>query len=170
MKRLILVRHAKTEPLSDVGTDFNRALKKRGYKDSELVANDLKMKGYIPDVIISSPATRALQTATKFADIFSIKESNIRQADFIYHGDTVSGMLSGIASLAQDADTVMVVGHNPDIAMLSIQLTRDDLYHFPTTASTVIDFSISDWNEMIDVIGRLEYFVYPKELKEKEKK
>ncbi|TCO07315.1 SixA phosphatase family protein [Natronoflexus pectinivorans] len=165
MKRLILVRHAKTEAYSDAGSDFNRKLKKRGHKDATLVARNLKEKGYHPDVIISSPATRALQTAEIFSRVFDLDIMTIQQASFIYDGDTTAGMLNGISQLCGEAKTALVVGHNPDIAMLSIRLSGQDMFHFPTTASTVISFPITKWSDMEVGKGRKEYFIYPKVLK-----
>ncbi len=165
MKRLILVRHAKTEPLTDAASDFERKLKRRGINDAALVARDLKSRAYVPEVLISSPAKRAIQTAHVFAEAYGIPLDDIKQAMFVYDGDTTARMLDAIAGLAGNADTVMVVGHNPDMATLSMLLSREDFYHFPTGACTVITFSITDWQDMNVGQGRSEYFVYPKSLK-----
>src|SRR5690554_4763910 len=116
MKKLVLVRHAKTEALSDVRSDFGRRLKKRGWSDARLIAELMKEKQYATDKIISSPATRAWQTATVFADVFGIKESNIISAKILYDGDTTEGLLDAIADFAGKAKTIVVVGHNPDMA------------------------------------------------------
>lgn len=165
MKRLILVRHAKTEPLTDAVSDFERKLKKRGLSDAALVAGDLKARDYVPEVIIASPAKRAIQTAEVYAQTFDIPQKDIHQAMFVYDGDTTARMLDAIAGLAGNAETVMVVGHNPDMATLSMLLTREDFYHYPTCASSVISFSITDWQEMNVGQGRSEYFVYPRLIK-----
>ncbi|WP_044117963.1 SixA phosphatase family protein [Alkaliflexus imshenetskii] len=168
MKRLILVRHAKTEPLTDALSDFERQLKKRGHNDARLVANELKDKGFCPDTIISSPAVRAIQTARVFADVFEIPALQIKQAGFIYDGETTAGLLSGITSMAGGEETVLVVGHNPDIAMLSMRLTGEAFAHFPTTATLVIAFSASTWSDISVGTGRAEYFVYPRLLKDEQ--
>ncbi|MDG5800841.1 histidine phosphatase family protein [Marinilabiliaceae bacterium ANBcel2] len=168
MKRLILVRHAKTEPMSDAGSDYSRKLKKRGHKDAAIVSQHLQQKGYTPDAIISSPATRALQTAEIFAETYDIDSSEIREAPFLYDGETTIGFLAGIASEAQAGEeTLMVVGHNPDMAMLSMRLTNKEFFNFPTCAVTVINFSVNEWSDMQARSGRAEYFIYPKKLKEK---
>lgn len=165
MKKLILVRHAKTEPLTDAASDFERKLKKRGLNDAALVAADLKARGYVPDVLIASPAKRAIQTAQVYAGVFGIQEDDIQQSMFVYDGDTTARMLDAIAGLAGNAETVMVVGHNPDMATLSMLLTREDFFHYPTCASSVIAFSITDWKDMNVGQGKSEYFVYPRILK-----
>ncbi len=167
MKRLILVRHAKTEPLTDADSDFERQLKKRGQKDARLISDHLTGKRMVPGLIVSSPAIRAMQTARIMAGAFSIPEAGIVEAPFIYQGFTVDEFISRIADLAGNADTVMVVGHNPEIAHMAIQLADDNFVRFPTSATAVIAFSVSHWNEIKPKKGRAELFVYPKELKGK---
>ncbi|HKL72328.1 MAG TPA: histidine phosphatase family protein [Marinilabiliaceae bacterium] len=165
MKKLILVRHAKTEALSDVGSDFGRRLKKRGWSDARLIAELMKEKQYAPDKIISSPATRAWQTATVFADVFGIKESNIISAKILYDGDTTEGLLDAIADFAGKAKTIVVVGHNPDMAVLSMRLLNERFEKFPTSATVAINFPISNWHDMQVGSGSMELHVYPKLLK-----
>lgn len=167
MKRLILVRHAKTEPLTDADSDFERQLKKRGHKDARLVSDHLTGKRIVPDLIISSPAQRALQTARIMAGAFSIPESGIIEAPFIYEGFTIDEFTAQIARLAGNKDSVMVVGHNPEIALMAIQYTEDNYFNFPTTATAVINFSVSQWSDIKPRQGRTETFLYPKELKGK---
>ena len=162
MKKLILVRHAKTEALSDVGTDFDRKLKRRGWSDAKLVAEVLKEKGCIPDKIISSPAIRAWQTATVFADVFKMKESSILSAKILYDGDTTEGLLDAIAGLAGKSKTIIVVGHNPDMATLSMRLLNERIEKFPTTAAITINFSISNWHDMQVGAGSMGLHIYPK--------
>lgn len=165
MKRLILVRHAKTEALTDAQSDFERKLKKRGHSDADLVARDLLVRALRPEALISSPAVRALQTADIFAGVLQVPVEGRHEARFLYDGDTTAGMLEHLSRLADGADTVMVVGHNPDMASLSMRLTQEHFFHFPTCAAVVISFDIEGWDEMNVGMGRSEYFIYPKALK-----
>lgn len=167
MKRLILVRHAKTEPLTDADSDFSRQLKKRGHKDARMISDHLIGKSLVPDLIISSPARRTLQTAQIMAGAFSIPESEITAVSFIYDGFSLDELVNEISSLASDKETVMVIGHNPDIALMAIQLSGDNFFHFPTSATAVIGFTVSEWSQIKAGAGRTEMFVYPKELKGK---
>jgi phosphohistidine phosphatase len=167
MKRLILVRHAKTEPLTDAESDFERQLKKRGHKDSRLVSDHLIGKRMVPEIIISSPASRALQTARIMAGAFSIPESEIKEVPFIYEGASVDELIATISELAGDKDSVMVVGHNPDIALMAIQFSGDNFFYFPTSATAIIGFSASEWSQIKSGQGRTELFVFPRELKGK---
>ena len=156
MKKLILARHAKTEPLSDAGTDFERKLKKRGITDAGLVA----------ELIISSPARRAMQTARIYAEAFNIPEDDIVVARILYDGDTTERMIAAIAELARDTSTLMVVGHNPDMARLSMLLSSQEFYHYPTSAVTVISFPVMMWQEVEVGRGKADYFTYPRMLKD----
>lgn len=165
MKQLILVRHAKTEPLSGSLNDFDRKLKKRGFIDAQLVSEELTKNKILPELIISSPAARAMQTAEIMADAFGITHKSIVVAPFIYDGHTTAGFLDGIATLADEKQSVMVVGHNPDMAMLSMKLTGENFYNFPTTATTVISFSVENWYNLEPGKGSLELFLFPKMLK-----
>lgn len=167
MKQLILVRHAKTEPLTDAENDFERKLKKRGHKDARLVSDYLIGKNVAPDVIISSPAVRALQTAKIMAGAFSIPESDVKEASFIYGGFTNEEFIDQMAELGGDTDSVMVVGHNPEIALMAVKLTGENFFHFPTTATVVLNFSAPRWSEIKIGQGKNQLFVYPKELKDK---
>ena len=167
MKQLILVRHAKTEALTDAENDFERKLKKRGHKDARLVSDYLIGKGVAPDLIISSPAVRALQTAKIMAGAFNIPESDVKKAPFIYGGFSNEEFINHIDELSGDAGSVMVVGHNPEIALTAVELTAENFFHFPTTATVVLNFSAGSWSQITGGQGKIQLFVYPKELKNK---
>lgn len=167
MKKLILVRHAKTEQLYDYSkSDFDRELLPRGHKDSELIARHLKAKGHLPDLMISSTAKRAQQTAILFADYFAYPKEKIQNEQFIYGGYTTSQMLRFIGGCSDAYDSIIIFGHNPDIAGFTIKLIEDDLWHFPTGCASVIAFSVDSWKDIEVRAGKLELHVYPAMLKE----
>ena len=167
MKKLILVRHAKTVQLQDYSkSDFDRELLPRGHKDSELIARHLKAKGYMPDLMISSTAKRAQQTAVLFAENFGYPTGKIQNEQFIYDGYTTSQMLQFISGCSNNIDTIIIFGHNPDIAGFTINLIEDDLWHFPTGCASVIAFDVDSWKDIEARAGKLELHVYPGMLKE----
>ncbi len=163
MKRLILVRHAKTEQLDyhSVKTDYQRELKPRGYADSKLIAEKLVKMGIKPDLIVSSSAKRAKQTAKLFAQQLQYDPELIDYHRFIYDGYTTSEFLGFLEQFGQNHETIMVVGHNPEIAMLAINLSEGDYYHFPTCATTAINFNTDDWKAINAREGKPEWFIYP---------
>lgn len=168
MKRLFLVRHAKTELLDSGKTDFERRLKGRGHSDARLMADYLKKNGYLPDVIVSSDARRAIQTATNMASIFGIEEDQIVQTRFIYSGFEAGELLAKLQRVARGKNSMMIVGHNPDIALAAMQLSSGNFFHFPTAAVAVIKFEGDEWNEVGDKKGVTELFISPREVKEKD--
>ena len=167
MKKLILVRHAKTEQIYDYSTsDFDRKLLPRGRKDSIIIADQLKIKGYTPDLFVTSKAKRARQTAKIYAEKLGYPENKILKEQFIYDGYTTSEILDYIAKTGNDSNTLIIFGHNPDIAGLTVNLVTEDLWHFPTSSTTVINFDVNSWNEIEARIGKVELHIYPKMFKE----
>lgn len=167
MKKLILIRHAKTESPSFASQDFERKLKKRGWSDAKLIAEYILDKGCKPEKIITSPAVRAYQTSTVFCDVNNYAEKNMSKLPILYDGDTTQAMLDAISSVAGDSKTVMVIGHNPDMAILAMRLTGQRIEKFPTTGTVVINFDVDNWSQIEVGKGYLELFVYPSMLKNK---
>lgn len=166
MKKLILVRHAKTEQLNDFSqSDFDRRLLPRGNKDATLIAEQLKAKDIFPDLFITSKAKRAKQTANIYADILKYKTGDILKEQFIYDGYTTSEMLNFINQLNNKLDSVIIFGHNPDIANFTVNLVNDDIWHFPTSCTTVINFDIKSWKDIKAREGKMELYIYPKMFK-----
>lgn len=165
MKRLVLIRHAKTEGIHDGITDFERQLEPRGVTDAREIALHLKAKGCHPDIIISSNASRALQTSQIMAEAVDYSVSDIKEAAFIYHGYTTGDFLDYLSKIDSQMNEVWVVGHNPDIAILASQLTNDFFNHFPTSSAAVIVFQSDVWSEVAARSGKIEHFVFPKDIK-----
>lgn len=167
MKTLILTRHAKTEQLSYMSSksDFERELKPRGYNDSKLIANDLLQRNIIPDLLITSKAQRAEQTAAIFADTFNMDKSLMVHEQFLYDGYTTSELITYLGQYNHTCNTIMLVGHNPEIAMTAITLTDSDYLHFPTTGTIAITFNVNNWEDINAREGKIDWFVSPKMLK-----
>ncbi len=165
MKRLILVRHSKAEEQLGSQDDKDRNLKSRGRSDARLIAEKLLEEGIKPGLIISSSARRAMQTAQIIADSFGYTKDKINYHDFIYDGYTSGEFVTFISKMPNHIDQILVVGHNPEIAMLAINLTGGNFFHFPTTATVVIRFNIDDWKNANSREGKSEMFLYPKMLK-----
>ena len=147
MDRLILLRHGKAEADAPSGQDFDRALTDRGRRDVVLVARALADAGIAPDLVLVSPAARALQTWEAAAPVFP--KAKVEPALALYD-ITPDEILLLARNDGEQARTVMVVGHNPGLGMLANLLsrqmqisaeTRTGLAHgFPTGAAAAIDF------------------------------
>lgn len=167
MKTLLLTRHAKTEQLSYLNSksDFERALTTRGIHDAGLVAQDILQRHAMPDLLITSKAKRAKQTTHIFAESFGIAKTAIVQEQFLYDGYTTSELIDYLSQYQTRYDTIMIVGHNPEIAMTAITLTDSSYLHFPTTGTIAISFEANNWEDINAREGKTEWFVNPKILK-----
>jgi phosphohistidine phosphatase len=144
MKRLILFRHGKTERHALSGEDFDRRLTVRGCEDSHLMAKVLAEAGLAPDLVLISSAARAQETWDAAKTVFPGVKCETRPE--LYNADQRD--LSRIARKA-DADTVMIVAHNPGLQALTEALIDDAgdaalesklRDGFPTAAIAVFDF------------------------------
>ena len=121
MKRLILMRHAKTEPWSEGLDDFARALLPRGVSDAQLVAEEIKARGWSPNLILVSTARRARETCSEVAKI--IEDERVRPMEALY----LSGMrgLNEAVRSAETEPTVMLIGHNPGLHDFACEIFRE---------------------------------------------
>ncbi len=166
MKRLVLVRHAKTEVIRYDITDYQRSLKERGINDSKLIANKLLLKDIIPNLIVSSPANRAIETTLLFADILKYPTEKIVKIDDLYDGFTTQEFLDMLNELGENHETVMIVGHNPSIEYLAFNLTEEFYEAVPTCTVIGIEFDIKKWSDLEVRTGQISFFEYPKKYKE----
>ncbi len=166
MKRLILVRHSKTEHYNFEVTDFERSLTKRGKSDAGIIAEQLKNNGIVPDYFISSKAKRALQTTSVFAGVLNFPEERVNIQQFLYNGYTTNEFLNFISTVDNTYNTIIVIAHNPDIASLASSLSEEEFYHFPTTATAVINFDTDKWDRINAREGKVHLFLYPRIFKE----
>lgn len=111
MKRLILMRHAKTEPWYQGSDDAGRALLARGKSDAQLVAADLKTRGWLPDQVLISSARRTRETWAEMK--LALPEARSEVLDGLYLAGTSA--LEAAISAHQACQTLMVLGHNPGI-------------------------------------------------------
>ena len=103
MKRVVIVRHAKSVPYG-YDDDFNRDLKSRGVTDAEKISSELKNMGIKPDAMVSSPAKRALKTATIFSENLGFNKNEIREVEDIYDGLTTSEFIDLIHELPESSN------------------------------------------------------------------
>jgi phosphohistidine phosphatase len=160
MKTLLLLRHAKSDWNQPDIKDHDRPLNKRGKKEAPRVGRYLLQNNLVPDLILSSTAQRARDTAQAAADGCGFDE----QIDFyqdLYLSDT-SCYLDILQRLPDEANRVMVVGHNPDLEDLLTLLT-DVTEHITTATLAQIDLPISSWQELNEATdGRLQKIWSPR--------
>lgn len=161
MKRLVIVRHAKAVPYG-YDMDFDRELTDRGENDAANIGRELNKKGIVPDLMISSPAARALKTARIFAQNLGYERDKIKELMVIYEGLTTSGFLSIVHQLPVDAQTVFFFGHNPGFHYLVSNLLAEFLGEMPTCSTVGIDFNVESWSEIEARTGKAAFHFVPK--------
>ena len=160
-KKLYLIRHAKSSWDDSNQSDIQRTLNTRGLKDSPLMAELIKGKNIIPDLIISSPAARALSTAEIFADVFYYNKKKIVSDERIYEAATRE-LITVIREIKNENNTVMLFGHNPALSNLANLLCNKFLPDFPTCAVVGIDLKVNSWSEAERHCGEIILYEYPK--------
>lgn len=161
MKRVVIVRHAKAVPYG-YENDFERDLTDRGENDADKLGKELKRKGIQPDVIISSPAKRALKTARIFAENLGFEINRIQEIQDIYEGLTTAEFLHLIHQLPESAKTAFFFGHNPGFHYFVSNLLKNFTGDMPTCSTVVIRFEVDSWQKMEARTGELDFQLVPR--------
>jgi phosphohistidine phosphatase len=164
MKRVVIVRHAKSVPYG-YDDDFSRDLRDRGKNDAKLISSELSTQGTKPDIMISSPAKRALKTARIFAENLNFNKKNILEVDDIYEGLTTSGFLGLIQDLPEEKETAFIFGHNPGFHYFANNLLENFGGDMPTCSTVGIDFYVDSWKKIEARTGKKAFQFVPKMFK-----
>ena len=161
MKKLYLIRHAKSS-WSEAGlSDFDRPLNNRGKRDAPFMGKLLKEKDVQADKIISSGAVRAYTTARTIAAEINYPVEKIELANEIYEA-SASEILDVIQSVNDDVNTLIVFGHNPGFTSLSNYLSDKQIDNMPTCGISCIEFNVNKWSDVNINKGKLVAFEFPK--------
>jgi phosphohistidine phosphatase len=171
MRRLLLLRHAKTERAEPGERDRDRKLTKRGQADAPMIGTFVAKHGLVPDLALVSPAVRAQETWALIAPCFKKTPPAVTD-ERIYNAATMQ--LFNLVAETRTAKTLLLVGHNPGFHELAVHLVaagdvnlREQLKEaLPTSGLVVIDLPIDDWSLLHPRAGRLERFVTPRLLAE----
>jgi phosphohistidine phosphatase len=162
VKRLTLVRHAKSDWNHPALADIDRPLNARGERDAPVMAARLADAGLVPTRILTSPALRALATARIFARALGYPAGRIRQVPAAYLASAAM-LLDLVREFGGRARHVMLVGHNPGISALTSLLTGGDSPgEVPTCAVTSLLAPLRDWRELAPGRATLDLYDFPK--------
>lgn len=163
MRRLILMRHAKSDWSHAGLADHDRPLNKRGIASAAALGDWLRDKGYLPDQVLSSSAERTGQTLQGL-NLHPASETHFSRA--LYH----AGAEEMLAQLrAATGQCVLMIGHNPGICEFAHRLVNDVPGHprfadYPTCATLVCDFDLAKWSELGWHQGLAVDFTVPRDL------
>lgn len=164
MKKLYMVRHAKSSWEHPGLSDFDRPLNDRGKQDAPKMGERLKERGIHLNLMLSSPARRAMSTCKRIADSIGYRRENIRTDRNLYHTGE-DEILEIIRRLDNDVDAVMIFGHNPGMTDFVNALNRNQepyIPNVPTCGIVAFQFNISDWNVVSFGTGEFLFFDSPK--------
>jgi phosphohistidine phosphatase len=167
MRRLMLLRHAKSERARPGASDHDRVLAPRAREDAPKLGAFMARHGLIPDRVIVSTATRARQTWELLAPAFAAAPKAVH--DKRLYAATPQAILDIVKESKPEIHSLLLIGHNPGLQELASMLiatgnleARQRLNEkFPTSGLLVIDFALDDWARVHAQSGRLDHFVSP---------
>ena len=162
MKTLLIMRHAKSDYPTQIASDFDRPLNKRGTRDVPRMARALGATTLIPDQILSSPARRTRQTSEGLAT--GLDTSKAVLFDERLYLATPKNLAAATAELPTGCATALIVGHNSGLEEWVQQLCGCRL-HLPTAGLVVLHLDISSWDQIQVARGQLQWFIIPRLVK-----
>ncbi|SRR5258705_1605258 len=169
MKTIVLIRHAKSSWKFPELKDIDRPLKKRGLNEAPLMGKVLKDLHLTPDLIVTSPAVRAMTTAKMIAHEFGFIENQIIPEHKLYM-ESKSKLLKEINKIDDKYNTVFLVGHNPGLTDLANYLSGESIDNIPTSGAFGIQFECNTWAEVEKGKGKKTFFEFPKKHRKKVEK
>ncbi len=160
MKRLILMRHAKSDWSAGVSSDHDRPLNARGRRGATVLGIALRDKAIVPDQILSSTALRTRETC-EFLGLDGSPKVSFQRGLYLATQDEIFGALQRVIG-----DVVLMLGHNPGIAIAASQFVDCAPDHprfddYPSGATLVVDFDIGEWDAVAWQSGRVADFFTP---------
>lgn len=159
-RRLFICRHGKSSWESIVD-DIDRPLTERGVNNSYEMGERVALTGKIPEMIISSPANRALHTAIIMAKVWELQDHNIRISDNLYlpYQDDIISLLF---ELTDDVKSVALFGHNPGFTDFANRFLENPLENLPTAGIVIVTLNIDSWSDIVDCKVDEAIVDYPK--------
>jgi phosphohistidine phosphatase len=166
MKYLTIIRHAKSSWEHPDLDDIARPLNEQGKNAIKIIGKYLQEKHLQPDLIICSPATRALDTAIGISEYVQYDKKKVNIEPAVYFG-TSSAILSMLQELDNIYTDVFLFGHEPVLSSMIFQLTKNRLEKFSTCSVYRVSFDMKSWSNICSKKGKCEFYVNPKLLMEK---
>ncbi|OIP83303.1 MAG: hypothetical protein AUK44_05820 [Porphyromonadaceae bacterium CG2_30_38_12] len=151
MKTIIVMRHSKTDEQSITGNDFDRKLRKKGIVAAKNASKKMQELGVAPDLILTSPAIRAKNTADIIAEQIELKDSILTKSYLYNRLYTFSEIIDDIISFNNESKIVLIVGHNPTLEYLCHQIHKQSNETLRTSSGVVFNFDTDKWNDVLNV-------------------
>lgn len=159
MKKLYILRHAKSSWDNPILADFDRPLNERGIKTADFMGNFLLKQDFQPELILTSPATRAQETANIVKKSAKFR-AEIKLEENIYEASPQT-LVKVVSELNENVQTVLLVGHNPGLEGL-IKFLTNEIQSMPTAGLAIVELNIDKWKEIDSNCGTLQDLTRPK--------
>ncbi|HTF80468.1 MAG TPA: histidine phosphatase family protein [Cytophagales bacterium] len=166
-KILYLLRHAKSDWSVNGQKDFDRELNQRGYYDAPIMGVRMYELNVRPEMIFCSPAKRTVLTCEYVCERIQYNIENVTFDEDLYEASSRT-LLQKINTVDDQLNDVMFIGHNPTHTYIAEYLTGKELGNIPTSGCLKISFEIDSWAAITKDLGKLEWFIFPKDNEESE--
>jgi phosphohistidine phosphatase len=171
MKRLAILRHAKSSWENPAIGDFDRPLNERGWKESRRLGRELKTRGIDFDLCVASTAQRVRETLDGLSKGYGSPDFEIRFEQRIYEA-SLATLMDIVRGFPDSAQRPLLVGHNPGLHQLALELADEDSkglrehpsFKFPTAALAVLDIHEDRWADVRPGCGEISELIFPREL------
>lgn len=160
-RRLYIIRHAKSSWDYEGLADIHRPLAERGIRNASTMANRLMEMGRIPELLVSSPATRALNTALIMSRIWNLKPEALQIHEELYDAylNDMDDILSVVSGEVRD---LAIFGHNPTFTLYANRYLDKPLDNLPTAGVVVVTLESDGWSQLEHSMVTGTYVDYPK--------
>lgn len=161
MKTLFIIRHAKSSWKDTSIRDLDRPLNPRGLRDAPTMGERLFNANHKADLMISSPAKRAIHTAQIIAQKTGYEPAQILKEASIY-GANSQQLIELICKTNNEVDTLFIFGHNPSFTYLAEELSNESFGNIPTCGIVALQFPFDQWEYCSRGTADLLFYDYPK--------
>ena len=161
MKTLTIVRHAKSSWDDMSLSDHDRPLKNTGIKRTSKVVKFLQSRDFSTDLILSSTAVRAYETARMIAEGIDYDINKILKRKSLYHASE-EDIFTEVFSLDNSFNSVMLFGHNPTFTYFVNEFLTPEISNLPTTGTVSVKFDALKWEEIANAELSIDFYVYPR--------
>jgi len=164
MKTLYIVRHGKSSWEDAQLPDHDRPLLPVGIKKTKRIAKFLAKKKRIPDLLLTSSARRAYETAEIIADYIGYPAGKIKKERNLYHASP-DEIYAELFALPDHLNSVMIFGHNPTLTYFVNDFLSPTIENLPTTGTVSINFDCDTWDQLSGSAFHVNFVVFPRMLK-----
>jgi phosphohistidine phosphatase len=167
MKRVYLLRHAKSSWKEPGLPDRDRPLSGRGRRAAKTIGRHLREQRIAPELVLCSPARRARETLERIEPAFGARAVRVEPR---LYGATPDMLLELLRGVPEPVASVMLIGHNPGLERLAVRLARPSPQlraleaKYPTAALATLTFDVSSWSSLDAGTAELVGFVRPRDL------